>query len=211
MAEFGMTRKSKMTLLVLMAFFVGMIFVSYISYQQILIRSNDNSKILNAYYSANDVGEEIIMTKTNEEILREFAPKYAMASILLNRVYVSKNNFSERDRLILQAVKTQSDVELYITLNFYRFIFSEKQRVATNAWISKLDSDSDKARHLQARFTTLRKVDMELIDKCFSLLYSKFDDTRDIFGEALGLSFTGFLRVAYNEVFDYPYSCRNIE
>jgi hypothetical protein len=204
-----MNKLSKIAIFfVLPSVFVTGLFIN--SCQKTSIKINDAVTIVNAY-------NEYRKTPTEESLatIRSFEPKYALASAISASIDVSKKDYLHRDQILLQALKTQPDSELYMTLSSNSVVFSEKNRIIEKEKISKIEKESIKNNMLDQFKTTLAKSDLEKLDKCYNLLDAEYGSTASIAeflsGERQGIDLVmQYGKIIYQDAFGYSYSCRDV-
>lgn len=204
-----MNKLSKMAIFVaLPAIFVIGLCVN--SSQKTAAKIADAVKVVTAYndYRKNPAEESLA-------IIRSFEPKYALASAISASIDVAKKDYPHRDQALLQALKTQSDSELYMTLSNSSVIFSEKNRNVEKENISKVENESLRNKMLSQFETTLAKSDLEKLDKCYNLLDAEYGNSSSIAeflsGDRQGIDLVmQYGKIIYQDAFGYSYSCRNL-
>lgn len=180
------------------------------SYHKTQIKMDDAIKIVTAY---NDYRKK--PTEDSLATIRSFEPTYSLASAISASIDLAKKDYSHRDQALLQALKTQSDFELYMTLSNSSVIFSEKNRNIEKERISKIEKESIR-NYMSGQFeTTLAKSDLEKLDRCYGLLATEYADYPNLVealsGDRKGIDlFMGYGEIVYQDAFGYSYSCKNL-
>jgi hypothetical protein len=180
------------------------------SYQKTEIKIADAVKIVTAYNDYRKTPAEESLA-----IIRSYEPQYAIASVISASIDRAKKDYSHRDKVLLEALKTQPDSELYMTLSNSSVIFSEKNRNVEKENISKVEKESLRNIMLSKFETTLAKNDLEKLDKCYNLLDAEYGNTASI-DEFLSGSRQGidlameYGKIIYQDTFGYSYSCRDL-
>lgn len=203
-----MNKLSKIAIFVLPSILV--IGLSVNSSQKSADKIADAVKVITAYndYRKNPAEESLA-------IIRSYEPQYAIASVISASIDVSKKDYSHRDKALLEALKTQPDSELYMTLSNSSVIFSEKNRNIEKENISKVEKESLRNKMLSQFETTLAKGDLEKLDKCYNLLDAEYGNSASIdeflSGERQGIDLAKqYGKIIYQDAFGYSYSCRNL-